>query len=77
MSWEHLWLFWSVEGPPLGETGCFAMGWGASRFEDKLFQVQMRQVELPIVHNPECQNFFRNTRLGDTFVLHDTFICAG
>ena len=53
------------------------MGWGASRFEDKLFQVQMRQVELPIVRNPECQNFFRNTRLPDTFELHDTFICAG
>jgi len=59
------------------ETGCFAMGWGAKRFEDKLIQVQMRQVELPIVRNPECQNFFRNTRLGDTFELHDTFICAG
>jgi len=60
-----------------GEKGCFAMGWGASRFEDKLFQVQMRQVKLPIVRNPECQNFFRNTRLPDTFELHDTFICAG
>ena len=61
-----------------GETGCYAMGWGAKRFEEKQYQVQMRKVEMPIVRNPECQTLFRdNTRLPDSFNLHDSFICAG
>ena len=60
-----------------GETGCYVMGWGTKRFQQKLYQVMMRKVELPIVRNPECQRLLRKTRLPNTFKLHDSFICAG
>lgn len=43
-----------------------------SRYENVL-----KKVELSIVPNDVCQKQLRNTRLGNTFRLHDSFICAG
>lgn len=51
-------------------------GWGQNI--DGQFQGVLKEVDLPIVENIDCQAKFRNTRLGSSFVLNeDSFICAG
>ena len=37
----------------------------------------MKKVSVPAVSHIECQRMLRNTHLGSTFLLHDTFNCAG
>lgn len=37
----------------------------------------LKKVDLLIVPNEECQRALRKTRLGSTFTLHESFICAG
>ena len=53
------------------------MGFGKNRFGDGSFQQLLRQVQIPIVNNTQCQDFLRATRLRNTFELHKTFMCAG
>ncbi|KAK2585981.1 hypothetical protein KPH14_010555 [Odynerus spinipes] len=59
-------------------TRCFATGWGSSAFDSTgEYQTQLRKVDLPIVDRSDCQNRLRTTKLGQYFVLHGSFICAG
>lgn len=37
----------------------------------------LKKLELPIVPHEQCQEQLRRTRLGNYFVLHHSFICAG
>ncbi len=58
--------------------GCFATGWGKDRWGSKgLYQVVLKQVEMDLVSNHDCQAAMRTTDLGRRFVLDDSFICAG
>merc|ERR1712106_170949 len=41
------------------------------------YQVVLKEIDLPVVSNSECQNKLRSTRLGQKYKLHDSFICAG
>ena len=41
------------------------------------YQTTLRKVDLPIVDNASCQSRLRGTRLGPSFQLHSSFICAG
>jgi hypothetical protein len=41
------------------------------------YQNFLKKVELPVVDNENCQNMLRKTRLGEDFILHSGFICAG
>jgi len=41
------------------------------------YQTVLKKVELSLVPNDLCQQQLRNTRLGNFFRLHDSFICAG
>ncbi|XP_040577777.1 phenoloxidase-activating factor 2 [Lepeophtheirus salmonis] len=57
---------------------CFATGWGKDKFgKSGVYQVIMKQVQMDIVDSAECQNRLRKTRLGDSFELDKSFICAG
>jgi len=57
---------------------CSVQGFGKSAFgPEGRFQEFMRQINLPIVKNSECQQKLRKTRLPDNFNLHDSFLCAG
>ena len=56
---------------------CIVMGWGKEKFEERGPQNVLKQVSLPIVDNPLCQAYLRRTRLGQTFSLHESFLCAG
>merc|ERR1712020_619676 len=59
-------------------TTCFATGWGKDKFGSAgQYQVVLKEIDLPVVSNYECQDKLRSTRLGKRFKLHDSFICAG
>ena len=54
------------------------MGWGKKNFgRNEKRQNTLKQVTLPIVDNDQCQNNLRKTRLGLSFDLHESFLCAG
>lgn len=68
--------------PPAGMSfegdSCIACGWGKSDFMSTTkYQVFPKFIELGIVSNEECQELLRATRLGEDFVLHENFLCAG
>ncbi|CAH1730927.1 unnamed protein product [Aphis gossypii] len=57
---------------------CISTGWGKNGFEQgSRYQTVLKKVELSLVPNDLCQQQLRNTRLGNFFRLHDSFICAG
>jgi len=57
---------------------CFATGWGKDQFGSQgEYQVVLKEIDLPVVNNYECQERFKQSRLGNKFKLHDSFICAG
>merc|ERR1712119_185712 len=59
-------------------TTCFATGWGKDRFGSAgQYQVVLKEIDLPVVSNYECQDKLRSTRLGQKYKLHDSFLCAG
>merc|ERR1712013_701712 len=41
------------------------------------YQVVLKEIDLPVGSNYECQDKLRSTRLGQKYKLHDSFICAG
>lgn len=57
---------------------CFASGWGKDVFgKQGKYQVILKKVELPVVPFESCQKSLRTTRVGRSFNLHNSFICAG
>jgi len=57
---------------------CFATGWGKDKFgAEGEYQVVLKEIDLPVVDNYQCQDKLRKTRLGSKYKLHDSFICAG
>jgi len=57
---------------------CFATGWGKDKFgAEGDYQVVLKEVDLNIVNNVDCQAKLRETRLGKRFKLDPSFICAG
>jgi plasma kallikrein len=57
---------------------CLASGWGKTIFgKFGEYSVILKKVELPIVPHAQCQTNMRATRLGASFILHESFLCAG
>ncbi|XP_041968196.1 phenoloxidase-activating factor 2-like [Aricia agestis] len=57
---------------------CFANGWGKDVFGQKgRYAVILKKVEVNMVPHATCARLMRTTRLGQRFVLHDSFVCAG
>lgn len=57
---------------------CWVTGWGKDSFGQKgSFQAVLREVELPVIGQTECESALRQTRLGPHYRLHQGFICAG
>ncbi|EDW68187.1 phenoloxidase-activating factor 2 [Drosophila virilis] len=58
---------------------CWVAGWGKNDFGPTgAYQAIMRQVDVPLIPNANCQTALQATRLGASFVLSPTsFICAG
>ncbi|XP_031632936.1 phenoloxidase-activating factor 2-like [Contarinia nasturtii] len=65
-------------GDVFDHARCFASGWGKDLFgKDGKYQVILKRVELPVVPFAPCLQKLRETRLGNHFNLHKSFICAG
>ncbi|XP_050420468.1 phenoloxidase-activating factor 2-like isoform X2 [Adelges cooleyi] len=61
-----------------GLERCFASGWGKdSKSVIRSNQAILKKIELPIVPRSACLDELRKTRLGESFELHESFICAG
>nr|XP_053632780.1 uncharacterized protein LOC128688562 [Cherax quadricarinatus] len=57
---------------------CHATGWGKDAFgsEGKFSQV-LKEVELPILEDRQCEATLQQTRLGRDFALYEGNLCAG
>ncbi|KAI9552842.1 hypothetical protein GHT06_020724 [Daphnia sinensis] len=57
---------------------CWVSGWGKDAFETGgKYQNILKEVDLTVVANAECENKLRRTRLGYEFKLDHGFLCAG
>jgi len=57
---------------------CTASGWGKNIFgKTGEYQVILKSIDLSIVPRDLCWELLKKTRLGNTFKLHESFICAG
>ncbi|ODN04618.1 Serine proteinase stubble, partial [Orchesella cincta] len=57
---------------------CFVTGWGKDAFgEIGKYQNVLKEVDLPVLNNFDCEQKLKRTRLGADFVLHPGFLCAG
>ncbi|XP_062563010.1 phenoloxidase-activating factor 2-like [Armigeres subalbatus] len=56
---------------------CFTGAWGKDKFEQGVQQNILRSIEVPVIPHAQCQEAFRQTRLGLSFILHSSYMCAG
>ena len=56
---------------------CFVTGWGKDAFINGDYQQVLKEVDVPVVTNGQCEAMLRQTRLGHDFTLHPGFMCAG
>lgn len=57
---------------------CWTTGWGKDAFGDfGKYQNILKEVDVPIINQQQCQQQLRNTRLGYSYKLNPGFICAG
>lgn len=59
-------------------ANCVATGWGKHEFGEKgNYPNILKKIDLPIVPRATCESCLRSTRVGPSFKLHESFICAG
>lgn len=57
---------------------CVSSGWGKSSFgEGGKYQEILKAIDLSAMSHSQCEAALRTTRLGPTFSLDETFVCAG
>ncbi|XP_030080567.1 phenoloxidase-activating factor 2-like [Drosophila hydei] len=57
---------------------CTVTGWGKRKISDLSYPNIMKKIEMPFVDRDKCQQQLRdNTRVGQYFELHESFVCAG
>ncbi|XP_044249500.1 phenoloxidase-activating factor 2-like isoform X2 [Drosophila takahashii] len=56
---------------------CTAAGWGKITFQAHSYSSILKKVELPIVERKTCQDMLRRTKLGWSYNLAQSLICAG
>ncbi|CAH1175582.1 unnamed protein product [Phaedon cochleariae] len=67
-----------TQGQRVVSRECFVSGWGKDTFgKQGEFQAILKKIQLPTVDRQRCQNALKNTRLGQGFSLHSSFMCAG
>lgn len=58
-------------------SNCVTIGWGKNAFNSPGLSTVLKMTTIPIVGDTDCQASLQATRLGPTFRLHDSFVCAG
>ncbi|XP_060531835.1 phenoloxidase-activating factor 2-like isoform X2 [Cylas formicarius] len=56
---------------------CVATGWGKNSFKKGTYQPILKKIDLPLIQRNKCEFALRRSRLGPTFALHRSFMCAG
>ncbi|ODN03108.1 Serine proteinase stubble [Orchesella cincta] len=57
---------------------CIVTGWGKDAWgHEGKFQHRLKEVDLPILNHYDCEQKLKRTKLGQNFVLHSGFVCAG
>ncbi|CAO1424766.1 unnamed protein product [Diamesa serratosioi] len=57
---------------------CFVSGWGKNNLiKETSYQHILKKIELSVIDHENCTEKFRKTRLGNNFILNESFICAG
>lgn len=57
---------------------CWVSGWGKDAFgPNGRYQSILKEVDVPVISQENCQTALRSTRLGSSFVLDSSFMCAG
>ena len=57
---------------------CWVSGWGKDQFGVAgSYQNVLKEVDVTVMDHGTCQTRLRNTRLGQNFLLHPGFLCAG
>jgi len=57
---------------------CVVSGWGKDMFSEAgKYQQILKSIDLPMVDHNTCERAMRGTRLGASFHLHESFLCAG
>lgn len=56
---------------------CIGTGWGKDNFNSVSYRTNLKKVEMPVVPLAGCQSKLRRTKLGDSFKIHFSFMCAG
>ncbi|XP_014478380.1 PREDICTED: trypsin-3-like isoform X2 [Dinoponera quadriceps] len=63
---------------PAAGTRCWVSGWGKDAFgPNGRYQSILKEVDVPVRSQADCQTALRSTRLGQFFILDNSFICAG
>lgn len=52
-------------------------GWGKDAFPNGKNPNILKEVDVPVLSQADCQSRLRGTRLGGFFVLDGSFMCAG
>merc|ERR1719264_850540 len=57
---------------------CWVSGWGKDALgEEGTYQPVLKEVDVPVLDNTQCEAALQKTRLGQDFLLHPGFVCAG
>lgn len=57
---------------------CFVSGWGKDVFgANGTYQNTLKEVDVPVLLDFDCERKLKRTRLGSDFSLHPGFLCAG
>nr|API81374.1 venom toxin [Hemiscorpius lepturus] len=57
---------------------CWVTGWGKNAFGHQgEYQSVLKEVDVPVLSNPECEHRLHQTRLGPYYKLSPGFVCAG
>jgi len=66
------------QGTNMAGKRCFVTGWGKDSFgKGGKYQNVLKEIDLPILQNFDCEQKLKRTRLGADFVLNPGFLCAG
>ncbi|CAH0561390.1 unnamed protein product [Brassicogethes aeneus] len=61
----------------LESQNCVATGWGKNSHKKGSYQTTLKKVTLPLVPRSICLRSLQEAMLGPSFILHNSFLCAG
>ncbi|XP_058466405.1 phenoloxidase-activating factor 2-like [Malaya genurostris] len=66
-----------LEPIEFNRKSCLTGGWGENQLQGKHMVNIMKKIEVPLMDHDQCEAAFRTTRLGQNFILDESYICAG